>query len=657
MNEVLRNDIQALRGLAVMLVVLHHAELSFISAGYLGVDIFFVISGFLITRLVAANIERGRFRFSLFYFRRAKRLLPAAYVTFLATALVAPLLLVHQELKDFLAQMMGAISFTANIVLWQQAGYFDGNAQFKPLLHTWSLSLEEQYYLLLPATLAIVPRRLWRPGTYTLIVVSLSACLIVAQSKPVAAFYLLPTRAWELALGSLGAFSFAQPRTTIFAGLMFWPALACLALLPVFPLGGTHPGVDAFLVCLATLVVILKHDQRVNSSALTRPFAQVGNFSYSLYLVHWPIFAFVHNAWVGDYRFALPLEVRIGATIVSLLLGYLLYVSVERPIHKANIALSWRSMAIASGSTVVLMLVTFGAVRELLKQEDHSHITRPNHGLSERCDYTSDFAIKKECQSAAGEPRILVWGDSFAMHLVPGIVAIAGERSVLQATRSQCGPLLDMAIMKADTFGGVTEGSARECISFNRSVLAFLTRADSIELIVLSSTFGPLLEGSGFTRLFHSNGEFSVIESSDDYAMESLRRTISAIRALGKRVIVIAPPPMGDFNIGKCTERRLGGKLTIGVSSDCELPLATFHKENSKVLEFLSLATHAAGVSVIRLDPFLCGDRSCKTSIDGIGLYSDRGHLSNAGSKLLMERFVPYEALIDVASSYGRIYP
>lgn len=283
MSQGFRTDIQALRGLAVSLVLFYHAGFDFLGAGFLGVDVFFVISGFLITDMVRKEVEAGRFSFKTFYFRRAKRLLPAAYATFLASAVVAPFALNAQELQDFIKQVWGAVTFSANLVLLMQTGYFSGAADLKPLLHTWSLSIEEQYYLLLPAFLAFTPRRYWVPGGVLMFVASLGMCLGLQSFKPTATFYLLPTRGWELGVGSMialmpGLMLRLQP---VLAAL-FWPAVAVLAVIPVFPTGLPHPGLDALLVCLATAVVIARRHPLLERALVSRALARVGDVSYSL---------------------------------------------------------------------------------------------------------------------------------------------------------------------------------------------------------------------------------------------------------------------------------------------------------------------------------------------------------------------------------------
>lgn len=192
-RSTLRPDIQALRGYAVLLVVLYHSGFDALRSGFLGVDVFFVISGFLITGLIVRGLDAGTFSIGTFYLRRGKRLLPAAYVTLFVTALAAPFFLIPSQLAQFREQLVGAVSFTANIVLWHQSGYFDQAAVTKPLLHFWSLAVEEQYYFFMPLTLMFVPRR-WRFRVVTgLTVASLVYCFFFAA--PSARFYLIFSRA------------------------------------------------------------------------------------------------------------------------------------------------------------------------------------------------------------------------------------------------------------------------------------------------------------------------------------------------------------------------------------------------------------------------------------------------------------------------------
>ena len=195
MGSELRTDVQALRGIAVLMVLAHHAKVPLIRGGYLGVDIFFVLSGFLITALVAKDINASEFSFARFYWRRAWRLLPAVYATIALCIAAAPWLRTSYEMRDFVAQVWGAITFSANIVLWLQTGYFERAAELKPLLHVWSLSIEEQYYLLLPALLFFVGRAKWLRVASVVTAASLTACFFVSTESVAAAFYWVPTRA------------------------------------------------------------------------------------------------------------------------------------------------------------------------------------------------------------------------------------------------------------------------------------------------------------------------------------------------------------------------------------------------------------------------------------------------------------------------------
>lgn len=626
-----RSDIQALRGLAILLVLLHHAHLiPALKAGYLGVDIFFVVSGYLITGIVQRGIESGNFSFRQFYLRRAKRLLPAAYVTFLATTLLAVLFLTRQEMQDYTWQLIGAVTFTGNIVLWTQTGYFEGAAALKPLLHVWSLSIEEQYYLLLPATLVFTPRRYWKIGAFLVVVISLALCLSLISTKPGATFYLLPTRAWELALGSLGALALDKSEHGVWLKNAYWPAILVLVLIPFFPVGGGHPGYDAILVCTATLVVILRRSVYFDKAMPTRMLAWFGDISYSLYLVHWPILAFAATAWVSP----VPAIARLALAVLAVVLAWLVYQGIERPTRHAALPYGRKFLTFAAGSSAAVVLMGLGLnyADSTRNNTDFAYARRANHGLSDACEFGAEFSPKPQCRNAEN-PQILIWGDSFAMHMVGGLVATT-SKGVVQATKSTCGPFL--SISAYDLEGFYNRKWAEECISFNDSVIEYLKKTPSIEVVVLSSTYDRYLIGNQLIRKSAASQDFVVLHGSNQIADTALRSTISSVRAMGKKVVLIAPPPSSGFNIGRCNELKSNGKLFIGADyPSCDISEERYHKYRAAVLSFLGKAPTDLDVSVVRIDDFLCRNGICSVDLNGIFLYRDEGHLSIEGSRQL----------------------
>lgn len=633
-EEAQRRDIQALRGLAIGLVLLYHAQLvPALGAGHLGVDIFFVVSGFLITGIVQRGLVAGTFSFSAFYFRRAKRLLPAAYAVFLACALAAPWFLTQLEFRDFTRQLLGAVTFTGNIALWMQTGYFETAAELKPLLHVWSLSIEEQYYLLLPATLAFTPRRWWGPLALAITAISLALCLLMVRTKPGAVFYLLPTRAWELGLGSLGALLLGSAALAPLWRALFWPALATLLWIPFQPLGGAHPGLDALLVCCATLVVILRRHPIVNRGLPIRVLAWFGDISYSLYLVHWPLLAFAANAWVS----AVPTHVRTSLAALSVVLAWALYRWVEDPIRRSPLMPSPRRVAAIVGVSVLVIGTGFGLQRwdERKSAMDYEYARRGNLGLAEACESGSQYTAPAECRSRT-QPAILLWGDSYAMHLANAIEA-GNTRGLMQATKTTCPPAPGISAYRESGYYNRNWGLG--CLSFNRSVLETLAASPSVEVVVLASFAGQLLEGNRVLIEPGAGKEPVEGEGSADLAASHLKRAIDSVRELGRRVVIVSPPPVSAFDVGRCLELRNTGRHYFGTEGeDCTIDRDGFLWRRQSVLSLLDRVAREADVAVIRLDEWLCDGERCKVEIDGVPLYRDHGHLSYDGSRILGER-------------------
>lgn len=625
-----RVDIQALRGIAVLSVVLFHFRLNLLEAGYLGVDIFFVISGYLITSMVTSQIELGKFSFKEFYFRRAKRLLPAAYSTFFLTSLLSMWLLTSHEFKQFTYQLWGAVSFSSNIVLWRQGSYFGGEADLKPLLHTWSLAIEEQYYLLLPAFLYFTPARHWYKGIFLVFLSSATLCFLVMTWRPDIAFYFLPTRGWELAIGSLGVFLIKNHQIQKLAKQLFWPALIILLTLPVQPISNKHPEIDAWLVCISTLIVILAKHQLFNQGRLIAVLARVGDLSYSLYLVHWPIMALASNVWIGE----IPVWVKWGGLGLSFALSWIQFTFIENPIRNARIEPTMsRTIMIVCGS-VALMIVPFMFLLSPYSRQDFTEIRRGNTGLSAICTFSEKFQPSDQCQTSVN-PKILVWGDSYAMHLVPGIKNEIGTKGLVQATKYVCGPLLSVAPIAH--FTGATQNRrwAEGCLSFNDSVLEYLKKTTSIETVVLSSVFIQYVTPENFHHLHRNETGFTEGPGTVEEALLGVERTVKALRALGKDVVIIAPPPALDWDAGRCAERLIRNKPIFGTDADCTIKSDEYKKKRANVLYLLGEIQNRFGVDVIAFDDYLRGDDQYKTIINDEIIYISNGHLSYRGSEIL----------------------
>lgn len=623
----IRTDIQVLRGLAVLVVMMYHAGFPLVENGYLGVDIFFVISGFLITRIILADIEKGCFSFREFYFRRARRLLPAAFTVFLFTALASAFFLSSPALWSLLAQLLASMTFMANIFFWQETNYFAGAADLMPLLHIWSLSLEEQFYFVLPLLLVKSGKSFRLKLLLMLAFASLLFCNWLVMHDAPAAFFLLPSRAWELLLGSILATGMMPVVTNKNAGNFLGVFCICLIILALaIDFGHEHPRYNAMAVCFSTFMLIWLNSGFLSCGIHVRAMAKVGDISYSLYLVHWPLMAIARNLWVDG---EVPPIIYFMLFAISFPLAVVLYKFIEQP-YRLRMQSRRRVLALLLPLMLVAIFLPVAASiywSMALTQKNWALLRAPNFGFAPACDYKKPFFWNESCSNSE-KPDVLVWGDSYAMHLVPGILNAIPGHGLAQATRNSCAPNLHIAQVNEM----YNTSWAESCKVFNRSVIEYI-RENRVGHVILAARFNRL-EGD----FLYDDGEVGRVDSEQLFA--TYAKTLDAVRKAGAEPLIVAPPPVDGSNVGECIERLATGRLfiTSNLQSGCRISRPLAEQYQQKLVSLLLELESEKQVKIIWPSAVLCDAGHCEVELDGIPLYRDDGHYSIRGSQVLIPR-------------------
>ncbi|NDV22152.1 acyltransferase family protein [Desulfovibrio sp. JC022] len=367
-----RKDIDGLRAVAVLLVVLSHAKIPFFEGGFVGVDVFFVISGFLITSIMVNEIDRGVFSFKTFYLRRIRRILPALIVVLGATSLAAHKMLMPNQLISYAKAQFASLTYWANYFFWRYyGGYWRGSSKEFPLTHTWSLSVEEQFYFIWPAVLllayTLIPKKFHKAILFT----AFTAFFILSEylvKFPEFAFYMIPARFYELFMGAMAALIIREPitlKSTWAKPVVVSTHLIGFGLILYanffFKEGLPYPGINAFIPCLGTLLLLLPFDN--NSSPVEKlfssaPFVGVGKISYSLYLWHWPVFSLL--AYSG-HSFD---TYRIPALLLSFGLSLISYFGIEQPLRKARMTFKAALTCFVLVPAMLSVFYLYGAIED-----------------------------------------------------------------------------------------------------------------------------------------------------------------------------------------------------------------------------------------------------------------------------------------------------
>lgn len=645
-----RPDIDGLRAIAILPVLFYHAGFSLFGGGFVGVDVFFVVSGFLITSLILPEVLQGKFSITHFYERRIRRIFPALFTVMLVSLLASYWLMWPLAFKDFGQSLVAATVFASNFLFWFKFGYFDTPADSRPLLHTWSLAVEEQFYILFPIYLIVVARffpRALKGVTAIIAILSFGWSLISVLFWPSAAFYLAPSRIWELLLGAMLAMKVFPPlnshtlRNALAVAGLVMIALAVFLLTSHSP----FPGAYALLPVVGTFLVIhagTGQPNAVNRLLSMRWLVFIGLISYSLYLWHWPLIVFVEL-----YRFRdVTTTEAWGIILLSLALAILSWKFIEQPFRTRRLATSRRSLFVAAGVVMALTIglglplhFTGGLPQRMPPQAQHlASISGDCFRRTEHCDVLTPEEVHTDRLCRVGEavsarPDFVLWGDSHGEFVLGAIAqaATATNRSGLQITSEGCPPLL-----------GITrpDKTYRHCTAFSDAAAKVISDPQ-INQVILVARWSLWSEGS---RYRYENGQGFVLNddasstnrsSNRDVFRRGMVRTLDALKAMGKKISVVAPIPEIGWDVpstlalGSWHHRRIHSEPT----------LSEFQERNRFAFQLLQELQPTYNLDLIYPHQILCDQQICRAMIDNQPLYCDDDHLSNYGRSLLVPTF------------------
>ena len=654
MSPTYRADIDGLRAIAVLSILFFHVGAAGFPGGYVGVDVFFVISGFLITTIIVRELADGSFSVAGFYERRVRRILPALIVTLLATLAGGLFILTPEQLAELGESALATSVFSSNLYFFFGAGYFAGPSEAKPLLHTWSLAVEEQFYILFPLLLLIVHR--WRGNRYlavliTIAAASLAACIAWTPIDATATFFLLPFRAWELMLGALLALGVlpAASSPTLRLLLASCGVAMIVASVALLTPATAFPGSAALLPTVGTALVIYAGGEggsAVNRALGVRPLVFVGLISYSLYLWHWPIVVYGKLYLINE-----PTEWQAAALVLaSVLIATLSWRYVESPFRDRS---RFRPRVRLFGGAAAVSLLVAAAAGTLVVLD----------GLSGRAQSSAANAAViadpgwqhwKNCEELgeernhdpeicrigadAGDPEFLLWGDSHAMSLASGVHLAARDRGTagLLAIRTACPPLL-----------GIDRPNRDSCAEFNDAVTERIAAAPGIETVVLAARWTLAADGSRYkneegndVRLQDVRNDVDTPESNVELFERGLERTLIRLRDLNRSTVVIGPVPEIGFDVPAAVfSARLRGE---DVNAMIAPSVVEFEQRTRSAKRVLQRLRDRYGFEYLQPSRRLCDESRCRVVIDGVSLYRDDNHLSLRGNMLLADLFAPY---------------
>lgn len=659
--------IDGLRAIAVLSVVIFHAFSNLLPGGFIGVDIFFVISGYLISTIITNDLIKGNFSFVSFYKRRIVRIFPALIIVLISSYLVGWFYLYPEEFKALAKQIEGAVTFTNNYKFLKESGYFDIASELKPLLHLWSLSIEEQFYIFWPFLLFIVYKNKFNLFVFSFLIgiIAFSLHLNILQDNASAAFYKTPLRSWELMAGSLIAFIKLSPFSGVrnkglfiqaisYSSDKFKKTLATLGLvLIIYGLffitrNDTFPGWGALgFPVLGTMLILLTQNTLIHKFLSFKYLTWIGIISYPLYLWHWPIFSFTRIISAGSASVA----IKILLILLSLILAFFTYIFIEKPVRTSK---SKNTFAIV----LIVILLILGVA---------AHFTKKMNGLADRnittkenslhLDYT-DFKgglgdlNYPECQNnfltktigigyclvnKTGYANAAIIGDSHAADKFYGIEKNDSLNKWMLLAHPSCPPV----------YGINVEKDEKNCQTRSEGYIDWLINNKEIHLVALSY-FGNYFLTTSYVanpKNDQIRPKHIAISTADETEVSrfnvfyaGLNNAIKKLIHANKKVVLIIDIPELPFMPIDCFRNP---KEEI-----CKISKIEVLKRQSELRRMIAQLKEA-NVSIEVFDPinFLCDDEFCSFYKDESILYRDSDHLTLKGSDLIGKAF--YKELIN----------
>ena len=614
-----RPEIDGLRAVAVLLVVFNHALVGPFSGGFIGVDIFFVISGFLITSIIVREFDTGTFGYRRFIERRARRIIPALYALLLPISIAAYFLLLETDRAAYMRSLISTVTFWSNVRFFIDTGYFDIAATYKPLLHTWSLGIEEQFYVVFPILLLILLKISVLSRFAWLLLAMATSFVLQITAGSTAAFYLLPHRAWELLAGAAASLfatselgvSITKRLNSSVAAKHILPS-ACLTLILATAVlirkESEWPSEIILIPVLATAIFLLfaAPDSIIGKLLSLRPLVMVGLCSYSIYLWHYPIFSLVRYRTIGD----ISLQLAVALIGVSLVLGWISWRVIERPFRVPHLVSGTKvaTFSLLGGALLLAGGVVFAGGNRLDPLVEQTAVIQPS-------------------------TRVVLIGDSHAAHLISGLIPYL-PTELEASTSAGCVPLRNVDRYDYRFVPG-------DCASFIGKALDSVIAESHVKVVILASMGPVYLTGESFRGLDWARVTDDALvltdqpEISDRWTVFELgmRSTFHELRRAGKSVVFVVDVPELGIEPQFCDL----SKPATCQNSRIEI--------DSRIGEYRRLVRDVlkdfANVTLFDPTEMFCDETLCHGIRDGQALYQDIDHLSEFGSSFIAAQLGP----------------